>query len=104
MTLPDPSTIKPGPPQRGSRWEWVPEATDGFHAWRVVSTFDGALRPCRWRFGRESCKAPAVAKLLRSQPPSNNWWHYCADHLYGRVVHDGRVWSLRLVPDEEGTR
>lgn len=42
--------------------------------------------------------------MLRSRPPSNNWWHYCADHLYGRVVHDGQVWSLRLVPDLEATR
>lgn len=102
MGLPDPRTVRSDPPPRGHRYEWVPEPGDGYLAWRVVLPVDA--RPCRMLrvHGRKACGKPSVARMLRSQPPSDNWWHYCGNHLYGRIVHDGRVWAIHVVPDKGG--
>lgn len=63
--------------------------------WETVAPEDS--QPCR--LGRPSCKRPSVARLLRAHSGSRRgqWWHYCADHLYGRWIEDGQVvgWRLR---------
>jgi hypothetical protein len=101
MTLLDPAGHAGHEPNPGYHWEWHPEPTEGYHAWRVEPEGDG--RRCRWQVARhQTCGAPLVARLLLSTK-GRYWWHYCGDHLYGRVIHDGRVWALRLVPDEEAT-
>jgi hypothetical protein len=46
------------------------------------------------------CPKPAVAKLARplwSPDKPRRWWHYCADHLYGRRIYEGVVYSSRLI-------
>lgn len=101
MSLPDPAIVKTGPPPDGYRWAWTEENTDGPNAWRVVPP--DQAQPCRWRAAHLTCGVPSVAKLLRSTPPSNNWWHYCADHLYGRHVHNGVVWTIHAEPSEGET-
>jgi hypothetical protein len=42
-------------------------------------------RPGRyaWVEGRASGKVPC-------------WWAYCAEHMYGRWLEDGRIYSWRL--------
>jgi hypothetical protein len=78
---------------------WLPDS-----GWETVSEREGLDRRCRWGAGfhRRACGKPSVAKLRRS----NGWWHYCADHLYGRrLSEDGlQVESLVAVPEAEVTR
>lgn len=54
-------------------------------------------RPCRW--GRPSCKRPSVVRLLRGTGRGRSWWHYCEEHLYGRVLAGGTLWDLILEKD-----
>jgi hypothetical protein len=82
----------------GYHYEWVPEGVD----WKVGG--DG----CKCR--RLRCPNRAVAALLRNQRNPSRlpgapmyirvWWHYCADHLYGRKIENGVVLSQRLVENE----
>jgi hypothetical protein len=65
-------------------------------SWRVPS------RATRCR--REQCPNPPVADLLRwtvyqGLGRRRTPWAYCADHLYGRRVEDGKV----LCEVEEGS-
>lgn len=64
-------------------------------------------RRCRWLLNRRACGKPSVAKMNRGKTSytggsvgktSEAWWHYCADHLYGRWIEDGRLMHWRLVP------
>jgi len=71
----------------GYHWEWVADAN-----WKV----GGEGRKCRML----RCPKNAVAALMRRRRSaliSFNWWHYCADHLYGRKIEDGVVKSRQLV-------
>lgn len=77
-------------------FEWMAEPRSG---WRTIGLADSHKR-CRRRCGRL-----AVAELNRPtwNPRTGqnraSWWAYCADHMYGRWVEDGRVmgWALREV-------
>lgn len=65
-------------------WGYAPDE------WRV----GGNGRTCRAR----GCLTPAVLRLNRWQHRRGKgrvpmWWHYCAEHSYGRVVYQGRVWE-----------
>ena len=84
------------PAPDGYHFEWFPEDDVAGKAWAVVDN-PRDRKPCRFSENRTTCKAPSVAKLHRGGPPGREWWHYCADHLYGRVISAGRVWNLRLV-------
>lgn len=47
-------------------------------------------RKCR----QSRCPNAAVAKFKRHHsygPRRWQWWHYCAEHLYGRWIENGRV-------------
>jgi len=97
-----------------SRPPFPDRALDGYHYeaivedpthWRAVAPEQS--RPCRQvknhtKTTRPTCKAPSVAALNRT-PGGANWWHYCAEHLYGRWVEDTptgpEVFHWRLVED-----
>lgn len=82
----------------GYRSEWVPD-----DAWKVVQRLDGGGRTCR----RKNCRNLAVAALRRRRSNARSgfqWWHYCADHLYGREIRDGVVMVERFVPLDEVKR
>jgi hypothetical protein len=66
---------------------WWHEAHDGWKAGAAAG------RRCRYGAGpgHPACGKPAVATLNRGRP-----WAYCAEHLYGRKLEDGRVIELRL--------
>lgn len=84
--------------------------TDGFES---VAVPDPNWRPmlgkrCRRMTGpgRTVCREPSAAEMnrgyaARSGPRRENWWAYCADHLYGRWIEDGKVmhWILREKQD-----
>lgn len=74
-----------GPAPDGFQWAVLPD-----EGWQLLEEPD-TVRRCR--FGRPSCRAPSVARFRRGR----SWWHYCADHLYGRWILGGRVvaWKLR---------
>lgn len=76
--------------------------------WRVASG-----KRCRRREGPEvgvrgsharACGRPSVAELNRPARQHgrllDNWWAYCASHLYGRWIEDGKImhWILRELP------
>jgi len=82
------------------------EAPAGFH-WEVGESHHLDWSLDAWQIGQRRCRfsdagvrcANIAAVVLhryswngRSQP-----WAYCADHMYGRWIEDGRVleWKLR---------
>jgi hypothetical protein len=94
----------PRPSHRGS-WPDGPSVGHEIVAaedpeWRLAA--EG--KRCR-RTGREhgvsfryACGKPAVAELNRARTqasqarfPNGLWWPYCAEHLYGRWIEDGKV-------------
>jgi len=56
---------------------------------------------CRYMLNGRSCGAPSVARFNRPRHLKTGirptWWHYCADHMYGRWVENGVVmtWHVR---------
>jgi hypothetical protein len=98
----DAGTVRPQAPgaaPEGHHWEAVPDTS---LRWRVsAGTAPAVSRRCR--YGRPSCKRPAVAEIDRgsyrngSRVPS--WWAYCERHLYGRWIEDGVVMGWRLAED-----
>ncbi len=75
------------------RWEPVKDDNGYSGNWRVVTGPECDLRRCRWGagFGKRSCRRPSVAKMNRGRE-REQWWHYCEDHLYGRIVVDGVIY------------
>jgi hypothetical protein len=67
--------------------------------WRPAT---GLYKKCR---GGRRCPAEPVAELNRRRNDWHGgrtldaWWAYCAEHMYGRWVEAGRVWSWILVED-----
>lgn len=85
------------PPREGFHWEAVEQGGD----WLTPAI--GAGR-CRWGASpkTKACGQPAVATLMRGFPGKP--WDYCAEHLYGRWIEDGKVMGWRLVADEAEER
>lgn len=91
----------------GYRYVWTAEF-DPLH-WIVVTP--GDERPCRATTGpgRKTCRQPSVAALNRGyqrwpNPNRPSWWHYCGEHLNGRILVDGVLYQRRLVKvDGEAT-
>jgi len=86
-------------------------APEGFHYEAVEQddwTTDPAIvgdRACRMKQGKHAvCGKHAVAALNRGRWQGNkrgeSFWHYCAEHLYGRWIEDGKVMGWRLVKDD----
>ncbi len=65
-------------------------------SWRMAR---GELRKCRW--GRSGCLNPTVVALNRRNawagPKTPNWWHYCEDHMFGRVIVNETVCEWRRI-------
>ena len=100
----DSGTYEPQPPpfpcpgwsgtHDGEQYVWVRADED----WKA----GGQGRRCR----AAGCLAAAVVRLNRWQDRRGKgrvpmWWHYCQEHAYSRVVHDGAVWQPRAA-DMEG--
>lgn len=79
-------------PPAGHRWELQPDKD-----WALAEGME-LTRKCR----RPGCPALAVASLRRSHRGRKHgqWWLYCADHLYGRVIVGGTVMVRRAVPED----
>lgn len=92
--------MRPRPPDEGSdRYEWVVVQDD---AWEALPEPDLEHR-CRWgsdRYGTR-CREASVAVLRRRSRKRSGvvWtrWFYCAAHMYGRWIENGRVmrWKAR---------
>jgi hypothetical protein len=70
-------------------YEWAPDDN-----WEVTDE----ARKCRM----VRCPNTAVARMRRSFTGRRSgrgwrWWHYCADHLYGRKIENGAVLIRRVV-------
>lgn len=86
------------PPPDGYAWTAVPAGPQ----WRLETG-----RRCRFagQRGQHRCTADAVAALNRSHWRTEarpSWWAYCAEHMYGRWVEDGRVMQWVLRPATSG--
>lgn len=81
----------------GFRLEWVEEGDD----WAISELPDS--KRCKFTVAfRTYCNEPSAAALRRGRQRPQ-WWHYCANHLYGRRINEGRVEVQVLVADPEGT-
>jgi hypothetical protein len=84
----------------GHHYAWVEDD----YGWVVLDKADE--HRCRYVGGHPQAHCPnrAVAALNRKRwwrgRFVDSWWHYCADHLYGRQVVDGVLYIRRLVRDE----
>lgn len=84
------------------------EAPEGFHfeAYEQPDWIAPACGAGRCRYGRPSCKKPAVATLMRSYCGRNGFarrpWDYCEEHLYGGWIEGGKVMRWRLVRHDGG--
>lgn len=61
-------------------------------------------RLCRFTVGpgHKTCRQPAAVLLHRHRYGGRrNDWAYCAEHIYGRRIEDGRVLSTILVEVED---
>lgn len=76
---------------------WTYAVAQASPEWRVQP--DAVSRLCR----RPGCDALGIAALnrgrVRHRPPygkADCWWAYCAEHMYGKWVEDGKVmyWGL----------
>jgi len=90
----------------GTRAVWVDETTEGRapHAWNLAGDWAQATRRCRWMLSnpRRACGARPVALLWRTRGGRGlTPWFYCADHLYGRQLEDGRILALTRIPEGE---
>lgn len=89
--------IRRDPPPEGFHLEAVQEKSD----WQIYPLGD---HRCRWTDHGERCPNRSVARLNRRHykrgvyPPI--WWHYCAGHMFGRWVEDGKVMAWALRKDE----
>jgi len=74
---------------------------EGFHVeWYEPDPENAALSNERSKCRRPGCQWPAVWKFRRS----NGWWHYCADHHYGRRIENNKLLAWRWVRDIDGER
>lgn len=79
----------------GYELRWSPERDP---RWGVVDGKpESVTRRCRWggggAGGRPACGQPSVVKLDRGRRQVCNWWHYCGEHMYGRVLVDGVIYT-----------
>jgi hypothetical protein len=87
-------------PAPGYQWAAVPDL-----AWAPDTT-----RRCRAGAAphHPACGRTSAARLWRKAKRAGrpSWWHYCAEHMYGRWVEDGIVlhWVQRPVETPEPVR
>ena len=68
----------------------MPLDTGTYLTWRVLHP--NKKRRCRWLEGHplRICPNEAVAELNRGSR-YEIWWAYCADHMFGRNIINGKV-------------
>lgn len=91
----------------GYHFEWTRE-DESLLASLVLLDPGEEPKRCRWSMAdRRACGAPSVAKIDRAstrwtgEEHRPRWWHYCRDHLFGRVLVDGVLYYLALRPDRK---
>lgn len=98
---PSPFTARPEPPESSDGFHF--EAVEAGPSWATPSVGAGRCRAGAGA-GVGACGAPTVATLFRNTFHRGTWelrpWDYCAEHLYGRWIEDGKVMGWRLVKDE----
>jgi hypothetical protein len=78
------------PPPEGQHFEAFEEAD----RWKVGA---GKYTKCRRSSRTVQCDAMPVARLRRGR--GGHCWAYCADHMFGRWIENGKVMTWRPVPD-----
>lgn len=72
----------------GFEYVWVPETNEDWQVLRHLGE-DFSAYACR---GKKFCTRQVVARLNRApQSKKPRWYYYCAEHLYGRLIVDGRL-------------
>lgn len=74
-------------------YEWVASDEDSFLEWKVPAV---SSLGCRFTEKRITCGKPAAATLFRGSKTGTRPYNYCADHLYGRWIENGKVMHWRL--------
>jgi hypothetical protein len=77
-------------------------APDGYE-WHVQPNLDWRIPSAYQRCRQHHCDTPPVADmnrpryLYRERRSVDRWWAYCAEHMYGNWIEDGKVvcWILR---------
>jgi hypothetical protein len=82
------------PPDDQPGYEWYAAVDED---WRLLP--DDTSKHCRYWQGHRDHPVLADAEFQRHRWMAGGrtpvWWAYCADHLYGRWIEDGLVWSWR---------
>lgn len=86
--------VRPEPPQDApDGYEWVASDQDSFLEWETPAVSDLG---CRFTVKRVQCGRFPVATLYRGKQPRTRPYNYCADHLYGRWIENGKVMHWRV--------
>lgn len=98
---------RPDPPHEAPEgWTWTVEVQGdpgtmgsiGGRFWELADNPSG--KQCRFSDHGKRCEKPGVVRLNRGWGDKPRWWWYCADHLYGRWIEDGKVVGWELKPLE----
>lgn len=102
------------PEEAASKWpEGVPEGTRA--AWRIDEKWSIPTEAQRIRYKqcrhslRTKCPNPVAAICWRAahgrrrRDPVQQPWAYCKEHMFGRLIEDGRVIALHLVETGDGS-
>jgi hypothetical protein len=89
--------------ERPPKWDsWLPESERlPDEEWIMVVDTDWTTpahgQRCRFGSNRYGfCGKPPIATMFRGR--TRRSWSYCPEHMYGRWVEDGKVWSWRAAP------
>lgn len=74
-------------------YEWIKESSD----WRTPQLQERDRSCRRLLVDHQPCPGQVVIALRRAFRASGQWWFYCADHSYGRVVREGAVYGQRRI-------
>lgn len=72
----------------------VPFDAIGSHHWEAIEDEEWVARPFSVRCRYRHCENAPAATLFRGKRKLP--YTYCAEHMYGRWVQDGRVFDWRL--------
>lgn len=80
-------------PHEGYHYEWV----DAGPRWSVGSR---GYTKCRIRGCPQEPVEVRMRDAFRGGFRNSYPWAYCADHLHGRIIRDGKILERRYVADE----
>lgn len=82
-------------PDADPEYVWLPTEELTFElAWEPLAPSQ-LRRRCRYTEHGERCPKPSVARLKHAStgPEDSRWWYYCQQHLFGRRIRYGRMWT-----------